>query len=110
MMNDLEIAFTAKEITAYGGVSLLYKMFDNCHFKEALSSVGLPQQGSNRGKTSGLPKPATPLLSWRTTSSVSSGMLSSIPRRVISLRPSGTRYSVFLPISKRREIKMFYVL
>lgn len=65
---------------------------------------------SSLPKTSGLPKPATPLLSWHTTSSVSSGMLSSIPRRVISLRPSGTRYSVFLPISKRREIKMFYVL
>ena len=28
MMNDLEIAFTAKEITAFGGVSLLYKMLD----------------------------------------------------------------------------------
>ncbi len=26
MMKDLEIAFTAKEITAFGGVSLLYKM------------------------------------------------------------------------------------
>ena len=51
MMKDLEIAFTAKEITAFGGVSLLYKMLDNCHFKEALSSVGLPQQGSNRGKS-----------------------------------------------------------
>ena len=51
MMKDLEIAFTAKEITAFGGVSLLYKMLDNCHFKEVLSSVGLPQQGSNRGKS-----------------------------------------------------------
>ena len=26
MMKDLEIAFMAKEITAFGGVSLLYKM------------------------------------------------------------------------------------
>ena len=51
MMKDLEIAFTAKEITAFGGASLLYKMLDNCHFKEALSSVGLPQQGSKRGKS-----------------------------------------------------------
>ena len=51
MMKDLEIAFTAKEITAFDGVSLLYKMLDNCHFKEALSSIGLPQQGSNRGKS-----------------------------------------------------------
>ena len=39
MMKDLEIPFTAKEITAFGGVSLLYKMLDNCHFKEVLSSV-----------------------------------------------------------------------
>ena len=38
MMKDLKIAFTAKEITAFGGVSLLYKMLDNCHFKEVLSS------------------------------------------------------------------------
>ena len=37
MMNDLEIAFTAKEITAFGGVSLLYKMLDNCH----IYSVGV---------------------------------------------------------------------
>ena len=47
MMKDLDIAFTAKDITAFGGVSLLYKMLDNCHFKEALSSVGLPQQGDH---------------------------------------------------------------
>ena len=51
MMKDLEIAFTAKEVTAFGGVSLLYKMLDNCHFKEALSAVDLPLQGSNRGKS-----------------------------------------------------------
>ena len=35
MMKDLEIAFTAKEITAFGGVSLLYKMLDNCHLQES---------------------------------------------------------------------------
>ena len=29
MMKDLEIAFTAKEITTFGGVSLLYNMLDN---------------------------------------------------------------------------------
>ena len=51
MMKDLYIAFTEKEITTFGGVSLLYKMLDNCHFNEALSSVGLPQQGSSRGKS-----------------------------------------------------------
>ena len=42
MIEDLEIAFTAKEVTAFGGVSLLFKMLDNCHFKDALSSIGLP--------------------------------------------------------------------
>ena len=51
MKKDLEIAITAKEITAFGGMPLLYKMLANCHFKEALSSVGLPQQSSNRGKS-----------------------------------------------------------
>ncbi len=51
MIEDLEIAFTAKEVTAFGGVSLLFKMLDNCHFKDALSSIGLPQQGSNRGRS-----------------------------------------------------------
>ena len=51
MMKDLDIAFTSKEITAFGGLSLLYKMLNNCHFKEALSSVGLPQHSSNRSKS-----------------------------------------------------------
>ena len=51
MIKDLEIAFTAREVTAFGGVSLLYKMLDRCHFREVLSGIGLPRQGSNRGKS-----------------------------------------------------------
>ena len=57
MMKDLEIAFTAKEITAFGGVSLLYKMLDNCHFNvggrwhsycgEYLSGTGLEEAPPN---------------------------------------------------------------
>lgn len=46
---DLEIQFTDEQITAFGGISLFYKMLDNCHFKEALSGLDLPAQGSNRG-------------------------------------------------------------
>ena len=48
-MKDLEIQFTDEQITAFSGISLLYKMLDNCHFKEELSTVSLPKQGSNRG-------------------------------------------------------------
>lgn len=48
-IKDLEIQFTDEQITAFGGISLLYKMLDNCHFKDELSMVSLPKQGSNRG-------------------------------------------------------------
>ena len=69
------------------------------------STTSLPT--SYLPKTSGLLKPATPSSLWPTISSVFSGMLSSTPSRVIPSRPSGIRYSVFLHISKRKEIKYF---
>ena len=49
MTETLEIAFTEKQITAFGGMSLLFKMLDKCHFKDALHAMPLPHQGSNRG-------------------------------------------------------------
>jgi len=49
IIKDLEIKFTNRQITAFGGLSLLYKMLDNCHFKEVLSSQDIPTQASNRG-------------------------------------------------------------
>ena len=49
MIDKLDIAFTNKEITPFGGLVLLYKMLERCHFQEALSACPLPTQGSNRG-------------------------------------------------------------
>ena len=49
MLENLEIDFTDKQITAFGGMSLLLKMLDKCRFTEALSTIPLPEQGSNRG-------------------------------------------------------------
>lgn len=49
MFRDLDIKFVNKEITPFGGLSLLYKMLDKCDFKDVLSASGIPLQGSNRG-------------------------------------------------------------
>ena len=38
-----------KEITAYGGISLIQKMMDKMAFTDFLKSTPLPQPGSNRG-------------------------------------------------------------
>jgi hypothetical protein len=46
---SFKIEFIDKEITAWGGFSLLKMMLDKMHFSEVLSSSGLPAQGSNRG-------------------------------------------------------------
>jgi len=46
---SFKIEFIDKEITAWGGFSLLKMMLDKMHFSEVLSSSGLPTQGSNRG-------------------------------------------------------------
>lgn len=45
---DFELRFTDKEITAWGGMSLMKRMLDHLGFGAALSSAGLPQLGSNR--------------------------------------------------------------
>jgi len=46
---DIKIEYTDKEITSFGGVSLLKKMLEAINFNELLKSLGLPKQGSNRG-------------------------------------------------------------
>lgn len=48
-MSRLKIAYTDKEITAYGGIVLLKKMLDKMSFNEELNNLPLPQPGSNRG-------------------------------------------------------------
>jgi Transposase DDE domain group 1 len=45
----VELAFTDKEITAWGGMGLMKRMLDRIGFDSALQSCGLPQPLSNRG-------------------------------------------------------------
>ncbi len=46
---NVELAFTDKEITAWGGMGLMKRMLDRIGFESALQSCGLPQPLSNRG-------------------------------------------------------------
>jgi len=48
-MKALHIDFTDKEITPWGGISLLKQMFDRIDFETVLRNAELPGQGSNRG-------------------------------------------------------------
>ena len=45
----MELEFVDKEITAYGGLAILKKMITCTGFEQALGSLPLPPQGSNRG-------------------------------------------------------------
>ena len=51
-MRDYEIKFVNKEITPFGGLSLLFKMLEKCHFAEHLDKVAfrfrVPGGGINR--------------------------------------------------------------
>ena len=46
---NIELRFSDKEITAWGGMGLMKRMLDHLGFDGALSDCGLPQPGSNRG-------------------------------------------------------------
>ena len=46
---NIDLRFTDKEITAWGGMSLMKRMLDHLGFDAALAGCGLPQPGSNRG-------------------------------------------------------------
>lgn len=48
-MKKIEIAFTDKESTPWGGLSLLHRMLERMQIEEVLEKIPLPQQGSNRG-------------------------------------------------------------
>ena len=45
----MELRFVDKEISSWGGLSILKKMLDGSGFLKLLSKVPLPIQGSNRG-------------------------------------------------------------
>jgi hypothetical protein len=49
---DYKIEFTDKEITPWAGIVMLKKMLDKMEFDDCLSSLCLPEQGSNRGYSS----------------------------------------------------------
>jgi len=48
-MMDVRIAFTDKEITPWGGMSLMKKLMEKTRISEVLERLSLPRQGSNRG-------------------------------------------------------------
>jgi hypothetical protein len=48
-MQKTEIKFIDREITSWGGFSILKKMIDQSGFAAYLESLPLPLQGSNRG-------------------------------------------------------------
>ena len=48
-MSKIEIEYTDKEISAYGGIAILQKMLNKMSFNDFLKSLPLPQPLSNRG-------------------------------------------------------------
>jgi hypothetical protein len=46
---DFKIEFIDKEITPWSGILLLVKMLEKMNFNGCLSSLQLPEPGSNRG-------------------------------------------------------------
>jgi hypothetical protein len=46
---DIELGFTDKEITAWGGLQLMRRMLEHIGWDKALANAGLPQPQSNRG-------------------------------------------------------------
>lgn len=48
-MSDFELSFSDKNITPWGGMSLMKRMLDRMSFDSALKDFGLPTPASNRG-------------------------------------------------------------
>ena len=46
---DFSLRFTDREITPWGGLSLMKRMLEHLGFEGALRQCGLPLPGSNRG-------------------------------------------------------------
>lgn len=47
--SSFEIKFTAREVSAWGGMALMKRMLDSMNFRAAASQWDLPEPGSNRG-------------------------------------------------------------
>jgi hypothetical protein len=46
---DYQLRFTDREMTPWGGISLMQRMLEHMGFEAALGQCGLPLPGSNRG-------------------------------------------------------------
>lgn len=53
MRKDIPLSFTDKEITSWGGMSLMSRLIRKMDFQGTLQGVGVPIQGSNRGYAPG---------------------------------------------------------
>jgi hypothetical protein len=53
MQKDIQLSFTDREITPWGGMALMGRMLKKMDFQSALQGAGLPGQGSNRGYAPG---------------------------------------------------------
>ena len=51
--DSFDVKFTSREVSAWGGLTLLKRMLDGMDFKSAMQSWGLPKPGSNRGYAPG---------------------------------------------------------
>lgn len=48
-MKEIQVEFTDKKVTAWGGMKLMKDMLDGIGIKEFMSGLDLPEKGSNRG-------------------------------------------------------------
>src|SRR5271154_2886139 len=51
-VKEIQVSFTEKSVTAWGGMKLMKDMVDNIGIKEFMSGLDLPTKGSNRGSAS----------------------------------------------------------
>jgi len=49
MAKEIQVSFSDKKVTAWGGMKLMKDMVDGIGIKEFMSGSGLPEKGSNRG-------------------------------------------------------------
>jgi hypothetical protein len=49
MVNEIQVEFTDKKVTAWGGMKLMKNMLDGTGIKKFMESLDLPEKGSNRG-------------------------------------------------------------
>src|ERR1039457_3698925 len=49
MVKEIQVEFTDKKVTAWGGMKLMKDMVDSIGIKEFMSGLDLPEKGSNRG-------------------------------------------------------------